>query len=389
VNKLIYCTVTSNQYLFLAIGLAKSIKRTDPGARVLMCLNEENYSFASPYLEHFDHVILAKELGFSNFYHHMFKHNAYEASGSCKARLMLYALNKFQDEDHFVFLDADMKVFGPFDEIKESLNHHSIILTPHILESGIYEDAFLTAGVFNTGFFAIKRSAESYHFLNWWTDRIEKACFNEQDKGLFLEQKWLDHAPSFFNVNICKHPGYNVAAWNLHQRKIEMSTVGDYKVNGQPLRLFHFTGIYLFWKKYIEFLNSRYGLSNLGPEIERIVNQYISELVQVGIDVSTNVSWSYDYYADGKRIAMDARLAFRQNHQMFAHIVNPFLESNLTFLQRKTKERALVTRKKKSKRKIKINGKKFKNKGNRLTKKTNRRIKGKQNINMKKKLKVK
>jgi hypothetical protein len=221
--------------------------------------------------------------------------------------------------------------------MKESLNHHGIILSPHVLEPGIFENSFLKSGVFNTGLFAIKRSEESYHFLNWWADRIEKACFNEPDKGFYLEQKWLDHAPVFFNIHILRHPGYNVAKWNLHQRKIERSIFGDYTANGQPLKVFHFSNILKFGRHYTNFLNKK-TIDNLEPLVGTLVNQYISELVGAGNDFSNTVPWSYNYFADGKLIKMAARLAFRQSSQMFAYIANPFLESNRTFIQNKGTE---------------------------------------------------
>jgi hypothetical protein len=321
----------------LAIVLAKSIEQNDPNARVLMCVVEEDLSYASQYLKYFDHVILAKELGFSNFYFHMFKHNAYEASGSCKAKLMQYALNTFKNEDKFIFLDSDTKVFGPFDEISEELNQHNIILTSHILEPGIRENIFYKFGIFNTGLFAIKRSEESTLFLRWWADRAEKACFNDPGNGLFLEQKWLNHAPVYFNIDILRHPGYNVGWWNLHHRKIELSKDGKFTVNGQPLKLFHFSSIIKFWCNYIGFLNEK-SKGNYNPLLSTLVNQYVSELSKAGTDFPKIIPWSYDYFASGKPIKMAARLALRKSPKSFSKIKNPFLKSNNTFIKRKTKK---------------------------------------------------
>jgi hypothetical protein len=333
---MIFCTVTTKQYIFLAINMAKSVKMANPDARVMMCLVEEDYSQVYRHLEHFDHVILAKELGFPNFYRHIFKHSGYEASGSFKAKLMHYALDKFKDENMFIFVDSDMKIFGPLNEIPQALQQHDIILSPHILERGNNDGLYL-AGIFNSGFFAIKRSEQSYHFLNWWADRIEKACFNEPEKGLFLEQKWLDHAPVFFKIHVLKHPGYNVAWWNLHERKIELSNHGVYTVNGQPLKMFHFSGILKSEGNYIDFLNRRTG-SEVGNPLGQLVHQYIKQLQNIGINFSKVVPWSYDFFINGKPIKMEARLAFRQNPQKFAHILNPFLKRNRTFLKQK-KER--------------------------------------------------
>jgi hypothetical protein len=109
-------------------------------------------------------------------------------------------------------------------------------------------------------------------------------------------------------------------------------------------------------------------------------------------DFSKIVPWSYDYFADGKLIEMDERLAFRESPHMFAHIVNPFLESNLTFIQRKTTEGKVKSgKRKKRKAKIKSKVKSLRKKGNQPTTETSRRTKGKdyrKTLNMKRKIKV-
>ena len=56
------------------------------------------------------------------------------------------------------------------------------------------------------------------------------------EEGLFVDQKWIDLVPGFYpDVGIIHHPGYNVAYWNLHCRRVE---IGDQiRVNGEPLAL--------------------------------------------------------------------------------------------------------------------------------------------------------
>ena len=57
------------------------------------------------------------------------------------------------------------------------------------------------------------------------------------------DQSWLNFVPLFFKgVGIIKHPGCNVAYWNLHERNIEEKG-NSYFVNKEfPLLFFHFSG---------------------------------------------------------------------------------------------------------------------------------------------------
>ncbi|GIQ63861.1 hypothetical protein PACILC2_24290 [Paenibacillus cisolokensis] len=43
---------------------------------------------------------------------------------------LLHLFDRYADENKFVYLDADTRVYSSFDELDKLLNHNSIILTP-------------------------------------------------------------------------------------------------------------------------------------------------------------------------------------------------------------------------------------------------------------------
>ncbi len=76
----------------------------------------------------------------------------------------------------------------------------------------------------------------------WWNDRLLSFCYDDIPNGLFVDQRWCDHVPSFFDhVAILRDPGLNVASWNLSHRTVTVDKAGRVLINGSPLRFWHFT----------------------------------------------------------------------------------------------------------------------------------------------------
>ena len=76
--------------------------------------------------------------------------------------------------------------------------------------------------------------------------KLKDLCFVQVDKGLFVDQIWLNYAPLYYDrVFIIRHLGYNIAYWNFHERSIEQMG-GRWFVNKKfPLKFFHFSGIHI------------------------------------------------------------------------------------------------------------------------------------------------
>jgi glycosyltransferase involved in cell wall biosynthesis len=148
-----------------------------------------------------------------------------------------------------VYLDPDMQVYGSLGEVDQLLDKSSFVLTPHLLEPPSSEDSVISNeiagamihGVYNLGFFAVKNTREGFELLNWWESRLKKYCKAEIGSGLFTDQKWFDIATIYFKeISVLRHPGYNVAPWNLAERFLKNEN-GLIKVDNFPLKIFHFS----------------------------------------------------------------------------------------------------------------------------------------------------
>ncbi|MDN4593223.1 hypothetical protein [Polycladomyces subterraneus] len=326
---MIFCTVVNTQYVPMAMLMARSVKKHNPGARVAVCILEEKIPMSARDYQHFDHIVLAKDIGYANFfYRHMFKHNVMEGCCAVKARFLHYLFKLYSTEDKIVYLDPDTKIFGPFHEVDRMLDEGPIVLTPHLTHPSAQDELRISkVGIYNLGFIALKRTEESFRFLHWWNERLDKLCYIELEREIFVDQRWMDFAPIFFDVRILRHPGYNTAWWNISSRRIDTKN-GLITINGHPLRFFHFSSIFRI--SYID--KARELNPNHRKQFLLIASDYLRELVEIGYDFSKKVPWSYDYFLSGEQIDKRIRIHYRNNPGKFVQIQNPFALSNSAFL---------------------------------------------------------
>ncbi len=151
--------------------------------------------------------------------------------------------------ERVIFVGADMYFTGPFLDWLKCYHDTSAIVTPHILEP-IEKDGFYptTRQIFRTGhlnsdFVVWTDKSKVRQFLDWQAAELSKNCIGDIPNGFFYDQSLLSHLPYFVpDVQIMREPGYNVAYYNLTERKIGRDSSGRWTANGSLLYCFHFTG---------------------------------------------------------------------------------------------------------------------------------------------------
>lgn len=243
----IFFTSINANYLPKATLLAESVKRHHKDSEFYLCFVEKDKLDIDQ--TYFDKVVYPEEFIGESHLQLIGQYSVVEACTAVKPFFFLWLLNKFP-EANLVYLDPDIYVYSPLDEVLEQLKEASIIVTPHLTKPESSLDAIwdneisvLRHGSYNLGFLAIKKDENSYKFIEWWANRLSRFSYVDYKNGIFTDQKWIDLAPSFFNVFILKHPGYNLAPWNTHHRSISIKN-GKYLVEGEyPLRFVHFSGL--------------------------------------------------------------------------------------------------------------------------------------------------
>src|SRR5262249_22602452 len=152
----------------------------------------------------------------------------FDPSDLCTAaRPMLLAtlLDRFPEEA-VIYLDPDILLMRRLEEVRPALAAGSIVLTPHLLaplpRDGLRpgDQDILSAGAFNLGFIALKRSEQPQAFLRWWQEYLRGAegiIPADIPLGIITDQKRFDLVPMMFSETVILHDDtYHVAWWNLH-----------------------------------------------------------------------------------------------------------------------------------------------------------------------------
>lgn len=322
------CTIVSMNYLAYARTLCDSFLRFHPGGQFFVLLVDRIPSSFDPLSERFE-IIPVEDLEIADFPSLAFKYDILELNTNVKPTFLKKLLAR--NIDQLVYLDPDICIYHSLDAIFDELNQHSIVLTPHVLspcpDEGETELVFLSSGVFNLGFVAIKKCTETDGFLSWWEQRCLKLAFNEQRSGLFVDQKWINLVPCYFDrFGILKNPGCNMAYWNLHERKLSQDG-GPWMVNESvPLLFYHFSGISIDGGDQISKFTDHFNLATR-PDLRVLFEDYRGRLIEHGIRDAYKGKYAFGFFDNGKYVNRLTRSMYASRLEGFAG-ENPFSRSS-------------------------------------------------------------
>ncbi len=296
------CTIASNNYLAFARVFAESYKAHHPGAEVYVCIADRRHRDIA--YHRFPFVpIFAEDLGIPLFHNFAFRYDIVEFNTAVKPYL-LALLRDRHNLERVLYFDPDILVFDRLHALAQSLDSHSVVLTPHItrpLDDGKYpsERAIRMAGVYNLGFLGLRLDESSRAFLKWWQDRLHAKCVSDPPRGLFVDQSWMDFAPAFLeSVRILRDSAYNVAYWNLPHHRLAREN-GQWRVNGHRLGFFHFSGIDLDDLERISRYQDRLTLRDR-PELRPLFEDYRARLLAAGHQRFARVPYGFGAYGRGE-----------------------------------------------------------------------------------------
>ena len=299
------CTIISRNYLAQAKVLAESFLRHEPGGRfyTLVVDGLPPGVDAGPGVT----VVGPDDIGLPRVREMCFKYDVIELNTAVKPAFLTTLLER-RGEDHIVYLDPDIMVARPLDELRRLMESAGIVLTPHVLSpiplDGKHpsDQDILISGAHNLGFIALTRSEEAAALLRWWGERLDDHCRIDVAHGLFTDQRWVDLVPGFFpSTALLRDPTYNVAFWNLHERKLERRGE-DYFVDGRPLAFYHFSGFNPAKRLVLSKHQDRVRVV-AGTPLADLLGRYADLLAGAGHDTSSRWEYGHNRFSNGVAVS--------------------------------------------------------------------------------------
>src|SRR4051812_9047870 len=306
------CTIVSRRQLPFARVLARSFEQHHPGARfVTVVVDAAGLDGHDSLLG--DLTIVRPEdlpIDVGQFLDMAFIYHEAELIRALKP----YALRHLVETlgAPAMFLAPEVAVYAPLDAALAPSRPDAVVLVPHATtpypddgrSPGVYD--LLGRGAFDGGLLAV--GPEAGAFLDYWSGHLYLDCVFEPQNLAWVDQRWLDPVPVTFPTDIVHDPGVQVADWNLHERRLQP----DRRVNGEPLRSFHFRG---YDPSQPHLLDATIGsrprhLLSENDELAALCDDYRARLQASGLAEATT-SYGWLTLSDGTPIDDRMRRVFR------------------------------------------------------------------------------
>lgn len=305
-------TIVSANYLAYARVLGASLAVHEPDAAFeVLVVDRPDPAVRDAFEAAGLRATFATELGLADFEQIAFRFDLLELNTALKPTFLKALFARGFDE--VVYLDPDIRLYAPLEPVTRALAGAETVLIPHALAPVMdgkrpSDIDFLRSGVFNLGFAAFRRGVHSAALLDWWERRCLGWGFNDQTFGIFVDQKWMDLAPCYFEaVQVLRHPGCNVAYWNLHDRVVD-GRDGAYTVNGGPLVFFHFSGVDASRPGVLSRHQNRHTPAP-GSALAELVRDYCEALLAAGHEQWRKLPYSFGRLDDGTAVTPMMRRA--------------------------------------------------------------------------------
>lgn len=236
-EKTLLFTIANKNYWPHAFVLFESFKKYHSNIDTVL-VSIDNKEETSGIDDKFIKIVQAESLLLEKYEFSKKRHNLIEFATLIKP----FAFEKFLSQyERVIYVDPDCYFVGSVD--RQLFDTYSIALTPHLLKpssNNFAEIVMLRYGIMNLGFCQV--SNKNLDFIRWWKTRLITSCIQNPYMGLYVDQKWVDLALVFFPVNLIKEEKYNIAIWNINERKL-MKIDNKILVENTPVSFFHFSGL--------------------------------------------------------------------------------------------------------------------------------------------------
>jgi glycosyltransferase involved in cell wall biosynthesis/SAM-dependent methyltransferase len=310
------CTIIAKNYIAHARVLAESFRAANPEGTCSVLVIDDFEGYLEPAQEPFE-IVSIDQIGLPDLERMAASYDVVEFSTAVKPWLMRHLLER-PGVEALTYLDPDILIADPLQEVDRQAREREIVLTPHFTaplpRDGLKpsDEDILIAGTYNLGFIALGAGETASALLDWWSERLERHCVIDPESGHFVDQRWIDLVPGLWpGLGVLRDPGLNVAYWNLPARRFERDDAGDYLVDGEPLRFFHFSGFDPFRPGELSRHQNRIDVSH-SAALSEICAEYAAALLDHGHQEARAWPYGWDLLPNGVRLDNPARRLHRQ-----------------------------------------------------------------------------
>ena len=316
-EKLAIFTICSNNYMPMAKVLLASVRKFHPEADLFICLADGPVPMDGLY-GHEAELVSIETLMIPDLPGFTFRYDVMELNTAVKPFMFLF-LFEHRLYERVLYFDPDIEVFARLDAILIPLAEGATFaVTPHILEPAEWPDQpndlnMLRAGTYNLGFLGARSGESVLTVLHWWARRLLYQCYNDQNSGLFVDQKFFDLVPGFVSsLAILRDSTLNVAYWNLKQRVL-IREDENWIVDGRPLTFFHYSG---FDPNKPSHLSKHTKLfeDGIDASLASLLGRYAAQLLTNGWGSIPRALYAYGRFKSGTPIPYVVRQMFRDRH---------------------------------------------------------------------------
>lgn len=315
-------TIVSNNYLHFARTLLQSVAQHHPQAQRFCVIVDRDLGPAGELADEFSAIPISA-LPLPDGDDFLFQYTVLELNTAVKPWALEYLMD--QGFEQVLYIDPDIRLYQALDHVTGLLEEAAdIVLTPH-LTAPMTDDRHPSeldirlAGTYNLGFCAMRRSDNARRCLHWWQGKLRHDCVVAIERGIFVDQSWMDLVPTLFErVSVLRHPGYNAAYWNLAQRPVTRDEQGHWKVLGQTLHFYHFSGLNPRDPAPVSKHQNRLSFENIGADAKALHEDYAQAVMANGLPRYAALGYAYDRYDDGSPILPADRSRFRLNAELRA-----------------------------------------------------------------------
>jgi hypothetical protein len=320
------CTIISPNYLAYARTVAQSYLAQHPGHRFFVLIVAALTDATAFSNEPFEAVLLST-IGVENLRAVAMRYEILELNTNVKPTFLKNLFARYELEA-VTYLDPDIFVYAPLAPVFDALDSADCVLTPH-LTSPIADDKqpreqeILYNGTYNLGFCAFRNTPNARAILDWWEQRCLHLGFSEGRTGLFVDQKWMNLAPGMFeNVAILRHPGLNMAYWNLNDRVLSGEPCAPVVNGAFPLIFFHFSGVVVGDPDILSKNTDRFTLATR-PDLAGIFAAYKATVLARKDLTLESLPYGFATFTDGTSMTRLARRLYAQHESSFG-ATDPF-----------------------------------------------------------------